>query len=775
MMRSLTLLALVSSTILAGGVPDRSALAATPADAPAGKAATRPKRAALPPAGEDVTVTRSMSVSHGTADTVTSRVMQQFAPGTSALKALARLPGVTFNSADPLGLDTWSSNLYVRGFTQAQLGVTLDGIPLGYQGYRTYNGLGINAAIIPDAISRMTVSQGGGAVDMPSTTNLGGALQFYSADPTDRTGGTVSQMFGSNSAFRTYVRLDSGALNASGTKFFVAYARNDTQKWKGAGEMFEQQANAKLVQPIGNDSKMSVFFDWSDSAQMDYQDLSLNYLNTVGQRLDYSYPDYRAAYMTALGHYTPAQLKTNDPLDTSYYDGVALERNYLGGMNFDLALNSRLRWNSVIYGQGNQRYQTYTDPYMPSPNGAPLSELVSQPAEQRFGFTTALQYTIARHVIDAGVWYENNSFRMNEFLYQEPLLGQGQPIDAMSGNFGTPFMQPWGTSFSTNTFQFHLQDTYHLLSNLTLHAGFRSMLVTTRGGVNENDVAYNGVADLPNGSLTSSAAFLPHVSINWAFRPHHELYFDFSENMRAYDYGGYQQGSPWGVTDQATFDQLRHTIRPERSFAYVLGYRYNTRRLMAGLNLYHVSFENRLQSLVGGTLVQPVSTMVNVGGVEMNGLDASLTVSPFKGLSIYNSVSYNHSVYSNNITSGGVVYALSGKYVVNYPQFMYKTNVTYAWRGFEAHFDANYMSRRYLSYMNDTSVNGFWMTNLGARYNFGKVGFVRDLTADFTIYNLINTKYIAQMGENGNPLTGDYQSLMAGAPRQYFGSLKANF
>ncbi|MDB5676492.1 MAG: TonB-dependent receptor, partial [Sphingomonas bacterium] len=53
------------------------------------------------------------------------------APGTSPLKAIQKLPGVNFQSADPFGAYEWSERVSIRGFNQNQLGFTLDGIPLG--------------------------------------------------------------------------------------------------------------------------------------------------------------------------------------------------------------------------------------------------------------------------------------------------------------------------------------------------------------------------------------------------------------------------------------------------------------------------------------------------------------------------------------------------------------------------------------------------------------------------------------------------------------------
>ncbi|MCL6486619.1 MAG: Plug domain-containing protein, partial [Janthinobacterium lividum] len=62
-------------------------------------------------------------------------------PGSSPLKALEKLPGVSFQSADPFGAYEWSTRISIRGFNQNQLGFTLDGIPLGDMSYGNNNGL----------------------------------------------------------------------------------------------------------------------------------------------------------------------------------------------------------------------------------------------------------------------------------------------------------------------------------------------------------------------------------------------------------------------------------------------------------------------------------------------------------------------------------------------------------------------------------------------------------------------------------------------------------
>lgn len=732
-------------------------------------------RAAISSGEESVNVV-TRRASHGSNEIMTARDIEKFVPGTNPLKVIAQQPGVLLTAADPMGQDSWATQLYVRGFFQDQIGFTLDGIPLGELTYRNYNGLGINQAISPDNISRMDVSQGAGAVDTPSTNNLGGAISFVSMDPTRKRQIDISQTFGSNSAFRTFVRLNSGDLNASGTRFFVSYARSNSEKWKGSGPLFDQKVNAKLVQPIGENSEISAFFDWDDQQYLSYQDLSLNYLHTLGPRLDNFYPNYKGAYLAAQGIFTNGQDKSNDPLDAMFYDSSAIARDYLGGLKAHITLADNLTWDSVAYGHSNLGWGGYASPFASSPNGAPLRYQEHQGSIARYGFTTGVTYQIAHNTINSGVWYENNRYMMDYFAYQMPLLGEGKPLNPLSmSSFRNPIGQLWGTTYNTNTFEYHLQDTYRILKNLSVHAGFRSMLVTTHGGATANDVAYTGQSELPSGSLTAAAAFLPHISANWRFLPGHELYFDISQNKRAYAQGGYQMGQAWGVTNQATFHELQKTIKPESDWAYELGYRYNSNLISASLNLYRVNFFNRLQSMASASIVDPVSTVVNVGSVTMNGVDAAFTIRPIKNLSIYNSISYNDSRYGTDITSAGVVYHQAGKKVVNYPDFMYKAGVDYTYKRMSAHFDVNYIGKRYLSYMNDTSVPGYWLANLGAKYQLGTKGFLKNMTFEFNVYNLFNSSYISTMGENGNPFMGDYQSFMIGAPRQYFGTVRARF
>lgn len=722
-------------------------------------------------------------IGHGSTrqvQTLSASMMSQSVPGTSPLKLVGALPGIAFNSGDPLGIDLWSQSLYMRGFFSNQLGFTLDGMPLGIQTYGSPQGLNVMNAISQQNIRKVDVSQGAGSVDTPSSSNLGGVLQFSSIDPSDRRGGKISQTFGSNDSFMTFIRLESGKLNRTGTKFFVSYNRGEESKWKGSGSQFIQQVNAKLVQPLGEKTTLKAFFNWDQVSADTYGDLSLDGLHKLGSRLDYYKPNYAAAYRTALyaaglpGGALPAGYSVlNDPVDASYYDGPATSHDYFGGASLDTHLTSKLDWKTTLYGHGKGFNAYWTNAYVPSPSGAPLAEQNEGSVSQRGGLTSAMTYKIAHHVINAGIWYEYGEYTPFYDFYNEPVLGQGAPLDPKK-SLPAPFAEAWRLHYNNNTIQTHLQDTYSILPNLKINAGFRSLFFKGSNTVLSNNPEYSGGTP-PSGTMRNDAAFLPQFSINYQITHRNELFFDFSKNMRIFPESGYNQASPWGVATQALFENEKQNLKPETDYVFEGGYRYNSPRITGLLTAYHTDFRNRLATLTEGNLVDAESVLANVGNVDMNGVDAQLVIRPIDGLSLSNNVSYNSSKYQSNLTQEGVLYTLKGKQEVNYPKFMWKTNLSYEYKGAFAHIDVMYMGKRYLSYNNDTKLPGYWLANFGSGYHFGNLSVLRDVTVSFNIYNLFNTTYISNSGESGNPLSGDYQSFQIGAPRQFFGTISAGF
>lgn len=201
------------------------------------------------------------------------------ASGTSPLKAIEKLPSVNFQSADAFGTYEWSTRVTIRGFSQNQLGFNIDGIPLGDMSYGNANGLHISRAISPENIGVTRVSQGSGSITAQSTNNLGGTLEFFSIDPKDALGATASASYGSENTWRGFARIGLGT--ADGARAFASVQYQDGEKWKGDGKQRTLMVNAKGVLPLGGSTELDGYVSYSDRAEQDYQDLSLDRKSVV--------------------------------------------------------------------------------------------------------------------------------------------------------------------------------------------------------------------------------------------------------------------------------------------------------------------------------------------------------------------------------------------------------------------------------------------------------------------------------------------------------------
>jgi outer membrane receptor for ferric coprogen and ferric-rhodotorulic acid len=83
---------------------------------------------------------------------------------------------------------------------------------------------------------------------------------------------------------------------------------------------------------------------------------------------------------------------------------------------------------------------------------------------------------------------------------------------------------------------------------------------------------------------------------------------------------------------------------------------------------------------------------------------------------------------------------------------------------------ANWMSKRYFTYTNDRSVDGRVIVDASLGYRFD------DKTElQFNANNLFDEQYLSTINSGGTGNSGDRQTLLVGAPQQFFVTLKAGF
>ncbi len=711
--------------------------------------------------------------------TVSAEDIALLTPGTSPLKAISKLPGVNFQSADAFGSYEWSTRISLRGFNQNQLGFTLDGVPLGDMSYGNYNGLHISRAIISEDLGTVTVSQGAGALGTASTSNLGGTLLFTSRDPGHKMDIAASGTYGSEDTVRAFVRVDSGDFGPF--RASVSYAHMDAGKWKGDGAQKQDQVNAKLVGDLGV-GRLTAWVDYSDRRENDYQDMSKAMIDRLGYNWDNFAPDWNAAYRAAAVYqnqqvaaggtlpyptYGTTFTQPVETVDDAYYNAAGLRRDWLGSVKFETPLDRPLRFSLQTYYHNNHGQGLWWTPYVPSPTGAPLSVRTTEYDINRTGAIATMNWDVSFNKLELGAWYESNDFRQARRFYSLDNTLAGSSRDSLE--FQTnPFFTQWDYKFQTNTFVYHVSDTVDIGDALTISGGWKGIDVVNKA----NPIVQS---TYPAGRIKANDMFLPQIGAVYRVTGNAELFASYTENMRAFVSA--VTSGPFSTT-QVGFDSIRDNLKPETSQTFEGGARFRSGPFQGSLAGYYVNFDNRLLAITSGPGIQGnPSVLANVGSVHTYGFEAAATVRLPAGFSATGSYAYNVSKYQDDVVDGlGNAVDTDGKTVPDSPRHIASAELAYTGDILFGRIGGNYMSKRYYSYTNDVSVGGRFLldASLGAKVPEGH-GYLSGVALEVSVTNLTDKKYVSTVGSNGFTNTGDSQTLLTGAPRQWFVTLRRGF
>jgi iron complex outermembrane receptor protein len=696
---------------------------------------------------------------------VTAEQIDYLPAGTSPLKAIEKLPGVNFQSADPFGSYEWSTRIVVRGFNQNQMGFTLDGVPLGDMSYGNHNGLHISRAVPSEDVGRVSLSQGAGALGTASTSNLGGTLEFFTLDPASDFGARVDLTGGSDSTRRIFGHFDTGALGGNGPRISLSAVDGTTDKWKGSGEQQQRMYSLKAVQPIGDTGSVTAYYNYSDRAERDYHDLSFDIIRRRGEDWDNWAPDWSAA-VSAAQACAASGFSNAIACDDAYWDAAGLREDSLAYVGVDLPSDDGLSFSARVYMHQNEGQGLWGTPYVPTPGGAPLSVRTTEYDIDRKGALATVGWTLGGHALEAGVWIENNDFNQARRFYPESSLAG--PTQSFTSFRSDPLLTQWEYAFETKTLQYHLQDEFSIGETLKFVAGFKGMTVensaTTITGPNKS------------GTIEAQENFLPQLGFTWAPWEGGELFGLAARNARAFVSAN--TAGPFS-TSAAGFVAIRDVLKPETSDTIELGWRFRGESVEGVLAAYRIKFKDRLLAIQQGPgIVGNPSVLANVGGVSTNGFEAALNWRPMQHLAWFTSFAWNDSTFDQNYTTNGNVILVGGKTVPDAPEMMLKTELTYDNGMFFARADANYTDGRYYTFLNQGSVPSYTLFNASAGFRFADFAMFEELSVQAAVTNIADKFYISTVGSNGfvnaDP-NGTAQTLLRGAPRQVFVSIKAKF
>jgi iron complex outermembrane recepter protein len=705
------------------------------------------------------------------------------APGTSPLKAIEKLPSVNFQSADPFGNYEWSARVTIRSFSQNQLGFNFDGIPLGDMTYGNHNGLHISRVVSPENIGSVRVTQGAGALGTQSTNNLGGTIETFSRDPDARLGADAAATYGSDETMRAFVRLNAGSEGGLGG--YVSYAYGSTDKYKGEGSQDQHMINAKAVLPMG-EGQITGWFSWSDRREQDYQDMSLSMLARLGYEWDNTFPDYATAVLyadignnrgetgaavsnAAAGTVYPGNV-TN--VDDAYYDASGLRKDMVASLGFDTPLGEGAKIAIKGYYHRNRGMGLWGTPYVASPVGAPVgngsgtstgSPISTRTTEyeiDRYGLFGSADFTLGFNEISIGGWWETNDFNQARRFYA--MQSRSQPGIDFRKYPKNAFFTQWEFDFTTETLSYFVADRIDL-GMAKVNLGWKGFRVS-------NEAVAVIKASFPEGKIKVQDWFQPYAGVVLELSPSTEAFASFSQATRSF--ASATTTGPFS-TNQVGFDAIRNTLEPETSDTYELGLRHNTGRFNGVLGVYLVNFKNRLLSAASGpSIVGSPSILQNVGSVRSVGIEAAADWKLSDAFTLFASYSYTDATYRDDVlnVSGVLLAAIKGKNVIDTPKHMVRGELSYDYEGAFFRLGANWMSKRYFTYTNDRSVDGRLIVDASLGYRFDE-----RLEIQFNANNLFETEYLSTINSGGTGNSGDRQTLLVGAPQQFFVTLKAGF
>ncbi|MEO8115286.1 MAG: TonB-dependent receptor, partial [Phenylobacterium sp.] len=610
--------------------------------------------------------------------------------------------------------------------------------------------------------------------------NLGGTLKFISRDPSHRFGVLAAATYGSWSTWRGFVRLDSGDLPTGG-RGYLSYANQQADKWKGEGRQKQQQVDLKFVQPIGV-ATLTGFYDWSRRRENDYQDLSLGMIGRLGYGWDNITGQWTKAVAVAdIYQANPGGDCTTNAypspircVDDAYYDASGLRDDDLWGLTLAAPLGP-LAASATVYGHKNDGQGTWYTPYTPSPNNgvpgattdnAPISVRTTEYSIDRKGVIAGATLDLDRHVVRFGGWYENNDFDQARRFYA---LNRAAPNRDSLNFMRGPFFTQWAYSFNTKTSQGYVEDLWTLTDALKLNFGAKAIRVEIKS------VTLTG-SPVINGSITSKDSFLPQAGATFRINAEHELFGDYSENLRAF--GAAHTGISPFATTQAGFNAIAGSLKPETSRTVEAGWRFHTSRLQGVIAAYYVKFDNRLIGTAAGAgIVGNPTILANAGSVTSKGLETAATWRLSDAWSLFGSYAYNDSTYDDDVrdATGVVTNRIAGKTTVDTPKHILNVQLSFEQAGWFANLSAHYTAKRFFTYTDDQSVPAYTTVELSAGYRFDGEGPLKGLEVQANVTNLLDKEYVSTVGSNGFGYSGDSQTLLAGAPREAFVTLRKQF
>lgn len=699
---------------------------------------------------------------------------------TSTIESLIQtVPGVVSASEGPL--TTSFSTIHIRGMAQAEIGVTLEGMPAANPfTYSTYT----PSLVDSENMGQVNVMQGSVDINSPTYNATGAEVSATVRHPMDRQNVHVAASGGSYGTNKDFIRYDTGEIGHSGVRGFVSgsYARSDM--WRGAGDIRKWHVDAALTKSWAPGSHSEAIFGFTDAAQGEWLYPSLANWKTYGTKYGLN-----NQYYNGDTHYVGLNGKNTGAI----YGTLKNHFSFGHGLSLDAQAYSVEFHGPYYYGEtvpvangyaGAEKY-AHLDDYKNLPGYDPsVSKLTSVEVSD--------WYTISSGLTLTGHW--KHKFNTLNFTYwysyaQEAASQKFYPVNG-SGHWNSN-----GAPLTANGGLLINEDNENALQQLNSFAvddkmSFLHDRLTIDGGIRMVMANRQYTQDLPGVTASKSIKNVfvpsPQVLINYRFNPNHQIYVNGTTGYHL-PAGLSSQLASYSYNNGKATSLPMSDYKPEYMITEEIGYRYSG-LFMANLAGFHYNVTNHQVSAVsyepGST--STISQLINAGGMEAYGIQAELATRPWHHVSAYASGQYMHTKNGNNIAYAGDYLATKGKQEVGAPQFSGSLGLTYNDGKWFGNFTLQYTGTQYATLMNDQSIPGYVTANLGFGRRLPQIGHVSP-KIKLNLVNLGDNHYLSSMYGyttnaqtqhgvlTGKSLSGSQPTYVIGSPFVVTATLSADF
>ncbi|WP_218396375.1 TonB-dependent receptor [Alteromonas lipotrueae] len=724
---------------------------------------------------ESILVT-GRNVSYANSATSTEMKKQQ-TPMTSALALIDNLPGVLVTEGDPFGSDEWSTTISIRGFQvnldSQQIGMTVDGIANGNSNYG--GGTKASRYIDTENLRGTVVSQGTADISSRSNEALGGTMDFTTIRPALDEQLTVSTTFAEYNASKVYVRYDTGEIAPDTFAWLSLSTQQNDDYMDGSVTNTRDHLEGKIISTIG-EVDLTGFVSYDDAQEYTYQRVyglaqyaqnpEWDGLTDTWSGIPYQDQVFREGWVTERENFF-TYLKADFTVGSvDFSTNVYYHENegagkwnpyYIADVTDDGAgnANSELNTSSTVNGGSTLGLIYFVNSAgealspidncvssISSPYGGGGAEVDPNCYEQgaiavssnrhthynkkRYGINGDFVWntTIADmdNVVRGGFWYED--YQRDEYRDWH------KTIDAStSARYeNTPYWIQYDREFPVETLMYYVENE--------LDAGFAKIRLGAKQfnvDVSKEDqfTPENNLNISSDSDVLISAGFVAPLPVNGL-----ELFGGYAENFAAVKDAVLERDD----TDIST-------VEPETADNIDFGLRYSTPGFNASLTYYTIEFENRITFVsnedVNGIdfLESAAGGYINDGGIESDGIEASIDYNITDSLGIYVSYTKNDSTYTDE--------GVSGNTVIGSPEDMAVVSFDYTKGDFYAGFSTKYVGERFLDQANTQETDSYIVSDLyvgKTAYDIG--GSIDSVELSFTVNNVFDEDYLGSIAAN---------------------------